>query len=356
MGNVLTYRGEEVREACGFVEEKAGKYAGLLDQKIEKYIEQLKDFESRCSRPGANEEKLLQEITVLNDEMLDACAQFEREVRDPRAIKAAQVGFRKKTDPILSKSYCINRTRKWPQGQQGDYMTLELAYKNAPLSDGIGYYLDKCMLSATLATGVRERIEKLRDLLRQELTSRRAPKVLDVACGSCREVFELAQEIKRAEAKFTCIDLDPGALDFAVGRFAHAGLTSEHVEVLKYNALRMFDYETAAAEFGMQDVIYSVGYFDYLPDDFLVKTLHSLYKMLNPGGKLIAAFKDARRYRPQLYHWLVDWDGFLQRTEDDFDELFHQANIPGRAVAMTRVKSGSIVFYTATKREPYGKK
>ncbi len=40
--------------------------------------------------------------------------------------------------------------------------------------------------------------------------------------------------------------------------------------------------------------------------------------MLNPGGILITSFKDAARYRHQEYHWIVDWDGFLQRTEEDF--------------------------------------
>jgi cyclopropane fatty-acyl-phospholipid synthase-like methyltransferase len=111
----------------------------------------------------------------------------------------------------------------------------------------------------------------------------------------------------------------------------------------------MFDYETAVSAFGTQDIIYSVGYFDYLADDFLVKLLNSLYLMLNSGGKLIAAFKDANRYRPQAYHWLVDWDGFLQRTQDDFDRLFRKAEIPVSALSMTRVRSGVIIFYTATK-------
>ncbi len=101
---------------------------------------------------------------------------------------------------------------------------------------------------------------------------------------------------------------------------------------------------------GCKDVIYSIGFFDYLPDDFLVKLLSSLYLLLNPGGKLIASFKDADRYRPQLFHWLVDWDGFLQRTEKDFDRVLREANIPCSALSMTRVDSGSIVFYIATKQ------
>jgi SAM-dependent methyltransferase len=205
-------------------------------------------------------------------------------------------------------------------------------------------------LSGALAEGVRERIIRLRDLLKTELSLRRNPKVLDVACGSCREVFELAPDIKASGAKFTCVDLDEDALNFALDRFTHAGLSEDEVELRKYNALRIFDFETARMDFGMQDVIYSVGYFDYLPDDFLVKLLNSLYKLLSPGGKLIASFKDATRYNPQVFHWLVNWDGFLQRTEDDFERLLHYTDIPSNAFTMERVESGTVLFYTAIKK------
>ena len=99
----------------------------------------------------------------------------------------------------------------------------------------------------------------------------------------------------------------------------------------------------------MQDIIYSVGYFDYLPDDFLAKMLNALYILLNPGGKLIAAFKDADCYKPQPYHWFGDWDGFLQRTVDDFERLLYQAKIPNSALSVSREKSGVIIFYTVTK-------
>jgi SAM-dependent methyltransferase len=190
----------------------------------------------------------------------------------------------------------------------------------------------------------------MRDLLKEELICRNNPKVLDVACGSCREVFELSPEIKSSGAKFTCVDLDPAALEFALDRFSYAGLMEEQTELIEYNALRMFDLETARKEFGMQDIIYSIGFFDYLPDDFLVKLLNSLYLLLNPGGKLFASFKDAERYPSQHCHWFVDWDGFLQRTEKDFLKVFQDADIPSSAISMTRVDSGSIVFYSITKQ------
>jgi len=332
---------------------KPEQAATVLNDKIEQYIQQLGNLETLCNQSNVDQEKLLSDITMQTDSMLEACAKFEQHVSDKYTIKAAQLYFRDKTNHIVSKSYCINRCRTWPRGQQGDFETLELAYKNYPLSEGIGYYLDKYLLSSTVGVAVRERIIKLRELLQEELKSRHAPRVLNLACGSCRDVFELATEIKSSGAKFICVDLDSNALDFARDRFSHAGLLSDSVELLTYNALRMFDYETAEKEFGLQDIIYSVGYFDYLPDDFLVKLLNTLYKLLNPGGSLIMAFKDAARYRSQVYHWLVDWDGFKQRVVPDFDRVLHLAEIPSSALSVTRAGSGTIIFYLAKKNNPH---
>ena len=350
MKESILYQGKKIQGHAGLVHDRPRTYVEALDARIETYMSKLRDFEVRCSMPDADEEALLDEITILNDAMLQACAQFEQDVNDPLALKQAQVYFREKTHPIMSKSYGINRFRTWPQGQQGDFMSLEIIYKNMQMSEGIGLYLDKYASASALSIGVRERVIKMREMLKEELASRSYPKVLDVACGSCREVFELAPEIKTSGAKFTCVDVDPSALEFALDRFAYAGLTDEHTELIQYNALRMFDLETAKTEFGMQDVIYSIGFFDYLPDDFLVKLLRSLYSLLNPGGKLIAAFKDVGRYQPQLFHWLVDWDGFLQRNEKDFERVLREADIPSSAISMTRVDSGSIIFYAATKQ------
>jgi SAM-dependent methyltransferase len=350
MKDSLMYRGEAIQEHAALIQERPRTYAEALDAKIENYIAKLNDFEVRCSMPDVDKDALLNEITVLTDSMLQTCAQFEQEVNDPLPIKQAQVYFREKTHPVLSKSYFVNRARTWPQGHQGDFMMLEQIYKNFPMSEGLGSYLDRYVLSTPLSVGVQERIVKMRDLLKEELIRRTNPKVLDVACGSCREVFELSPEIKASGAKFTCVDLDPAALEFALDRFAYAGLGEEHAELIQYNALRMFDLETAQTEFGMQDVIYSIGFFDYLPDDFLVKLLRSFYLMLNPGGKLIASFKDAERYPSQHCHWFVDWDGFLQRTEKDFLKVLQDANIPSNAISMSRVASRSIVFYSITKQ------
>jgi extracellular factor (EF) 3-hydroxypalmitic acid methyl ester biosynthesis protein len=347
--NSWSYEDEAIDEKTLLVSEENEKYISYLEAATDRYVARLRDIEYMCAKQDGDAESVMQELTVLNESILQVCERFEKIVKNVAAIKSARVAFRDKTDPIVSKSYGGNRVRTWPQGYQGDYKTIEFLYKNTPMSEGIGYYLDKYMLSSTLGVGVRERMLKLAELLKTELIDRQYPKVLNIACGPCREMHEIVPEIEKAGAHFKCIDLDSEALDFALNRLSYAGLSPDRAEFIQYNALRLFDYETAVSAFGVQDIIYSVGYFDYLANDFLAKLLNTLYLMLNPGGKLIAAFKDATRYRSQVYHWFADWDGFLQRTPDDFERLFRQAEIPGSALSMTRVKSGSIIFYTATK-------
>lgn len=329
-----------------------GKHLKHLDIATDLFMKRLQEIENKCNDPEANPDMLYKEVTMAISDVIESCEGFESEVKDEKIIRDARIRFHEKTHPILSKSYCINRARVWPQGQQGDYKSLEYAYKNSPLSKGIGYYLDLYLLNRDLAHAVRNRIKKLEDILKEELLKRQKLSVLNIACGSCREVVELASVIDKSKAKFTCIDLDNDALSFAADRLSYTGISplfSNQVKLRKYNALRMFDHELNMSEFGKQDIIYSVGFYDYLESDFLARLFRELYDLLNPGGKLITSFKDANRYRYSDYHWIVDWDGFLQRTEDDFMGIFSNANIPFSAITEMREESGVIVFYVITK-------
>jgi len=337
------------KTALWSVGEEQEKYTLILGQAIEQYLEDLRSLERQIAGGQMSDDAILGEIVSRTDGILKICAQYEQEVKDEAAVKATRSYFRKRTHPILSKSYAINRIRTWPQGYQGDHLTLEAAYRNAPMSDGIGFYLDKYLQDWPLAHALRGRIAQLTHLLREELTNRKNLKVLDIACGSCREIVNLVPDIKGSGASVMCVDLDEDALAFSENRLSFADVTPGSISFRKFNALRLFDLDIAKAEFGRQDIIYSVGYFDYLPDDFLVKLLRSLYLMLNQGGKLIAAFKDAERYRSQEYHWIADWDGFLQRTPKQFERLLGEAGIPGHAMTISRDRSGIIIFYTATK-------
>lgn len=349
MENLAVYRNEVRKEKAYRIHDKTEKYQRLLDETTARFNMELENIETKRLDSKENPDTTLNAVTKVMDNMNHVCEEFERGVGyDKDVIKESQINFRKKTDHIISKSYFMNRARTWPQGCQGDYKMLESVYRNTPQSQGIGYYLDRYCLNLALGEGVKDRIKKLEEMLRDEIIVREKPSILNIACGSCRELMGITSEISASDAKIICIDNDNDALVFAQNRLSYAELPTP-MEFYKYNVLRMFDSDIGMAEFGKHDIIYSVGLFDYLPDDFLIKMLHALYMLLNPGGKLMAAFKDADRYKSQPYHWLLDWNGFLQRSKEDFDRILLEAGIPDRALSQTRDKSGIIIFYTATK-------
>ncbi len=320
------------------------RWIDYIENATDELIERFHALEETVHSQTVEKDKILGVLEQISDDFLIKAERFENGIHDISVIKHHRAQFHQKTNHIFSKGYLYNRARTWPQGYHGDYKTLETAYRNIPLSDGMGYYLDLAALRSTLAVAVRNRIKKLQDILKEELRNRIEPSVLNIACGSCRELVEITPEIIKSKADILCVDNDEDALSFSYSRLYHTGALP-HIEFRKHNALRMFDYEVTLKDFGTRDIIYSAGFFDYLPSDFLVKLFNTLYNLLNRGGKLIAPFKDVRRYRPQDYHWITDWDGFLQRREEDFRKIFKQAGIPESAITESREESGVIIFY-----------
>ncbi len=325
------------------------QWVNYIDNATNQFIKQFFEVEELLNEKDIAAETVYARLRRVFNEFIDRAELFETGISNKELIEKCRKRFHQKTNPIFLKSYSFTRTRVWPKGYHGDYKTLEGIYKNTPLSDGIGYYMDLYALNLTLARGVQNRLRILTDILSQELEKRQNPKILNIACGSCRELMELLPLIKNSKARITCIDTDEDALSFAYNRLSSASNITNHIDFRYYNALRFFDYEILERDFSKQDIIYSVGLFDYLQTDTLVKILRNLYNHLNPKGTLIAAFKDVRQYRPQPYHWFMDWTGFLQRKEEDFLEILKEAGIPDGEVRQSRDDTKSIIFYVITR-------
>jgi len=319
-----------------------------IERAQEHFVRQLEQIELAVDAGEKEGQAVLESIAEAINSMLDHAERFERQTGDPECVREMRTVFHRGTHALFKKSYLLNRARTWPNGYQGDHKMLETVYRNIPLSEGLGYYLDLYALNTTLASGVRNRLQILTDILREEIGCRTCPRVLNIGCGSSRELFDLIPEIVRSHARITCLDSDEDALFFSQNRLSYSEAVSQ-ISFRKYNALRLFDAETALNDVGKQDIIYSAGLFDYLDSDFLTKVLSTLYGLLNEGGKLIAPFKDAERYRASEYHWMSDWDGFRQRTPKDFLNVLVTAGIPSANIACRRDETGAIIFYTITK-------
>jgi len=112
--------------------------------------------------------------------------------------------------------------------------------------------------------------------------------------------------------------------------------------------LRIATRKNNAEIFGLQDLIYSVGLYDYLPDKVLKKLLTAQMNLLKEGGKMILAFKDCDAYDKTVYDWICDWQ-FVQRTETQVFDLLTDIGIRNQDVTTSRDKSGIILFCEITK-------
>lgn len=322
----------------------------LLDLAIDEFNTKLADIERRYK--PKNTETLLVETTQAIYKVCKVLKIVDMEFAErPDELRKIREEFRKRTNPLFSKGHFMNHARTWPRGYPGDYKILEDVYRNMTVSQGLGRLLDFHFLKSTLAVAVRVRLDKMTELLKEELTNRISPRVLNIACGSCRELLELAPEITQSGAHFTCVDYDEDALVFASERLRNI---SGNFEMRKYNGLKMINYERNVKEFGPQDVIYSMGFFDYIADEILIKMFSALYRLLAPGGTLITAFKDSGKYKTQEYHWFVDWSSFYQRTEKDRVLLLEKAGMPVKKISRVRDASGVILFYKIPKENEGG--
>lgn len=321
-----------------------------LDGAIDQFTDALDTLEAQCHGPDVDWARLEGELRQQVRTVEAVCHTWERQPgRDPGTVRQKQEEFRRRTDAWFATSYFMQRARTWPRGYPGDFEIIERAYDHQPLSTGLGRLFDQYFLAATLAQAIRYRRALMREILAVQMRARHRARILNIGCGPCREIIELAPVIRDTSARIVCVDQDQEALTYAAGRLAACDL-QDHVELRRYNALRMIDAHRNILAFGHCDVIYTIGLFDYLADDTLARLFAALHLTLSPGGELVAVFKDSERYDTFDYHWLVNWNGFHQRTRHDSWRVLELAGIPHDAVTVQRSQDDVMVFYRILRR------
>ena len=151
---------------------------------------------------------------------------------------------------------------------------LEMIYNNQLISEGLGIYFDRWFLDNPYAIAVRNRKEKIKESIRTFLkeTALSSINVLNIASGPCREIKELLDDMRliKKELNFTCVDFDEEAINFSKNRLKSLPENLK-IEFLKDNVTKLIDSKKYTKFFGKQNLIYSTGLTDYLPDRVLKK-------------------------------------------------------------------------------------
>lgn len=316
-----------------------------LPHATESFTAALASIENRITVGTLTPEAAVPELCSAIRASCLACARVPSEDGDTDDLKKS---FRESIAPWFSRSWFMDRALQKPCGHPGDYQMLEAIYDRQAQSEGIGRALDLYFLQTALAAAVTGRKNWIRDFLKAFLPScGSSPRILDIACGSCREIRELAGT-GYEPFQLSALDFDQGALDFSKAMLERTPVLVGELTTVKQNVLRMTSATRNIKQFGLFDLIYSVGLYDYLPDKILVRLLSATAQMLVPGGRYILAFKDADRYDCTEYQWHVDWY-FFQRTETECRTLIERAGL--EIVSMEREPSGVIMMFTAKNKD-----
>ncbi len=333
----------------------------VLDSKIKRFF--LSDvFQHVSELTQLSEEIAARHITAYSDEgykrfsasvdhILDEGKVLEKSIDQKIVVNKLKDAFREIIAHWIYQGEIVKRAFEQPRGYPGDYFTLEKIYDNQPRSQAIGFYSDRYFLDNEYAVAVRGRKTKIQEILDDAITHSDYDKVniLDIACGPSREVRELLIKNKYGDKKIclNLLDHDEEALSFSDKNLPH--LKNVSYRFIKENVLELGKSKEWKNELRDQDIIYSIGLADYLPDRVLKKMIEFCSSILREDGRFILTHKDIEQCDPAAPDWFCRWK-FHPRTEKEVIVLVESSAEKGVNVAdVQREESGRVIFVIAKK-------
>ncbi len=253
------------------------------------YISQIHELFTGYCGPESYSLKREEELDRWNNQILLKGYALGLLLSDEALMKNVKHDFRQLAATWIYKSTILEWAGQGKGACPLDFKMLESVYDNRPVSAGIGAYFDRIFLKSPFAVAVRSRKDYCRKILKEFFHERQLPecRILNIACGSCREIKELLPDLhmhhaadktgSKAEgftASFTCLDEDPAALSFAEERLLSQ---SPHHVRFKFIQADFLNSPTVGEDWrkklGGQHLIYSLSLADYLSDVQLKKII-----------------------------------------------------------------------------------
>lgn len=278
---------------------------------------------------------------------------LEKNINDKKVIRKTKKIFGTFVLDLSKGSVIFKRSYLKPYGYPGDYIMMETFYNNKALSSGIATYWDNYILNDHFVVGVRNRKEimkqKLANLLLNNNYSKEV-KILNIACGSCRELFELFNEIvPKQKVIITLVDQDEKALKYSRKRLARYNKLI-NLRFLQQNVYNFCRRDLALRKLlRNQDFIYNIGLADYLPDSVLGGMIKFSFEILKENGLLIFAHKNTHKFSFSASDWFSNWR-FIPRTRKDLVDLIGKNLEPKRFLLKIEEDCTKRIFFSTIRK------
>ncbi len=185
-----------------------------------------------------------------------------------------------------------------PYGYAGDFHIIDRLYTfdTSPHFPKWGKY----SIQTHGARAVRNRKKYFKIILKQLSDINPKARILNVASGPARDIFEYLEENPKSQLQFTCVDMDKRAIDYA--KKLNKNFLSQ-IEFIDKNILRFQTNEK-------YDLIWSAGLFDYFKDKIFVSVLSRFKNYLTPNGEIVVGnfnedHNPSRNYMEVLGDWFL---------------------------------------------------
>lgn len=331
----------------------AGQPQMSLRKRIKLYqsrVQQIKDYLAKYpSAWGKFQSEFNQEVNgVFRDLMI-----FEKENianGNERSVYKLKRFFERRFRHEFSRGQYVQHSIEKPYGYAGDFQVIDWIYQNQATSTGFDRLFDNYFLQSPASTATRNRKEDFKRIIFKSLSERDwKGRILDLASGPCRDIFELMrmEGSKCEQIRFTCLDNDINAINFAKGLLN--GISN--VDFVKENVVRLALKKDIVETYGKFDLIFSTGLYDYLEDKLAMRLIANLKRILVPGGLMVISNYRDKYSNPSIHfmEWVGDWN-LVYRTEEDFLQCFMAAGFKQENLSLDYEQQG-IMQYCFAKNE-----
>jgi len=186
-----------------------------------------------------------------------------------------------------------------PYGYAGDFMIIDKIYREQITADDRFVKWDIFWNNHSAAKAVRNRKDYFIKTISERIAANKPLRLLNVASGPARDLFELYQTIPNESLSTTCVEADKTAINFA------ENLNKDNAKQVEFIHQNIFRFNTDKKF----DIVWSAGLFDYFDDAIFTKLVRKFISWTKPGGEVIignfSTQNPSRNYMELVGDWFL---------------------------------------------------
>jgi extracellular factor (EF) 3-hydroxypalmitic acid methyl ester biosynthesis protein len=231
--------------------------------------------------------------------------------------------------------------RRKPHGYAGDFEIIDRIYRIHTNPDPKLANWDHYFHAQRAPKAVRNRKAYFLDLIStaDRLHSRADFRVLNLASGPARDLYEYLSLHSDSRCVFTCVEQDQKAIDYA------QQLCRAYLHKIEFHRANVLRFQSTQR----YDLVWSAGLFDYLNDKAFRMLLARFFDCIEEGGQIVignfAPHNPTKHYMELIGDWRL-----IYRSADQLAVLALECGIRSDAVQVRHEPEGVNLFLHVTKQ------